>query len=626
MFWQSAVDEGCAVPEIRPLRPGDPPRLGRYELKGRLGEGGQGVVYLGESEDGERVAVKLLHVRFTEEAHARSRFARELAAARRVAAFCTARVLAADLDGETPYIASELIEGPSLRQVVEREGPLTGEALERLAIGTATALTAIHHAGIAHRDFKPDNVMLATDGPRVVDFGIAKIIDESGTITTRAVGTPAYMAPEQIAGERVGFPADVFAWGSTIVFTATGKAPFGSDTIVATLNRVINHEADLNGLPDGLRDVVAACLNKDQRLRPTSDVLLKRLLGHPVDEAETPEASEEELAEGAQVATGDLTRPEEPAAPTRRRPAVLGAIAVGVAVLGVVGALLGLPFGSTPRGQAEPSRPPVTVPSPATTSPAAATPQVSTGSPLLDRIRETERLRVGFREGLPGISLGKPPRGFEADVAAHIAKELKVPDDGLKFVSVVGYDGREEAVEKGRVDLVIANFSIDTADRRRVAFAGPYYLAHRDALVRTGARIDGLKDLRGRRICLSPGQTTGTMIRDRGVDFVAVRADDPAQCASQLADGRADAMVGDDLLIAGFGARLRDVKVEIAGIRLTSERYGVALRRGDPVACRKINEVIASMYEDGTMRRLLEKHLGRVGFRFETKRPRPEPC
>lgn len=210
-------------------------------------------------------------------------------------------------------------------------------------------------------------------------------------------------------------------------------------------------------------------------------------------------------------------------------------------------------------------------------------------------------------------------------MAAHIARALKVPDGGLRFVPV-GYDGREEAVERGRVDLVIANFSIDAADRRRVAFAGPYYLAHRDVLVRAGSKIDKLKELRGRRICVPSGQSTGTMIRDRGVDFVAVPADNWAECAFQLADGRADAMAGDDLLIAGFGARLRDVKVEIAGLRLTSERYGVALRPGDPVACRKINEAITSMYADGTVKRLLQDHLGRVGFRFETARPRPETC
>ncbi|WP_433241562.1 protein kinase domain-containing protein [Streptosporangium sp. CA-135522] len=599
------------MPETRPLRPGDPPQLGDYTLRGRLGEGGQGVVYLGESDSGEHAAIKLLHVRFTGEVHARSRFARELTAARRVAAFCTARVLAADLDGETPYIASELIDGPSLRQVVERDGPLGGEALERLAVGTVTALTAIHHAGIAHRDFKPDNVLLAADGPRVVDFGIAKIIDESGTITTRAVGTPAYMAPEQIAEEHVGFPADVFAWASTMVFTATGKAPFGGDTIVATLNRVINHEADLSALPEGLRAVVASCLHKDQRLRPTSDEVLKRLLGHPVDEAE---ASEEVLAEGAQVATVDLTRAEGRAPAGRRRRLV----AAGAAALGVAAAFAFIQFGPAFGGNVE-------VP-PARSAPATATPTAtSTGSALLDRIRGGGVLKVGYRNGLPGVSLGDPPSGFEIEVAQHIAKALKVPEGRVRFVPV-GYADREAAVERGKVDLVIANLSIDGADRGRVAFAGPYYIAHRDVLVRAGVRISKVEHLRGRRICLPKGQTTSPMISDRGVRFVAVHDDDTSKCATRVADGSADALPGDDVLIAGFGARLRGIGLKIAGIRLTTERYGVALKAGDPEACRAINGAIASMYANGTMEALLRRHFGRVGFRFETGLPRPEVC
>ncbi|MEV8632207.1 bifunctional serine/threonine-protein kinase/glutamate ABC transporter substrate-binding protein [Streptosporangium sp. NPDC051023] len=606
------------MPEVRPLRPGDPLQLGEYTLKGRLGEGGQGVVYLGESESGERAAVKLLHVRFTGEVHARSRFARELAAARRVSAFCTAQVLAADLDGETPYIASELIEGPSLRHVVEREGPLSGEALERLAIGTITALTAIHHAGIAHRDFKPDNVLLAADGPRVVDFGISKIIDESGTITTRAVGTPAYMSPEQIAEEHVGFPADVFAWGSTMVFTATGKAPFAGDTIVATLNRVINQQADLSLLPDGLREIVGLCLSKDQAHRPTADEVLKRLLGHPADEAE---ASEEVLAEGVQAATIDLTRPEGAAPARRRRRAVTG----GLVLLGTAAAaLLVVQLGLTPSRSAA-------LPSPTTVTPTpSSTPTVSTGSDLLDRIRAKHVLRVGYRQGLPGVSLGdprrgRPLRGFEIDVAKYIGKALGVPEGGVTFVPV-GYADRETAVEEGTVDLVIANFSIDTADRGRVAFAGPYYLAHRDVLVRASAGISKLRDLRGRTICLTAGQTTAVMIRDRGVDFVALEDEDTSRCAARVADGSADALSGDDILIAGFGARPRGAKLKIAGLRLTSERYGVALRRGDPIGCAAVNDAISSMYEDGTVRRLLDSYFGRVEFHAATRQPRLENC
>src|SRR5690606_24734503 len=148
-------------------------------------------------------------------------------------------VVEADLDGDTPYIASEYIDGRALRDIVETDGPLTGTALDRLAIGTATALTAIHHASIIHRDLKPDNVLIAADGPRVVDFGIARIIDSTGTITSRAVGTPAYMAPEQISGGPVGPHTDVFSWGSTIIFAGTGQVAFAGDSIAVVLNRIL---------------------------------------------------------------------------------------------------------------------------------------------------------------------------------------------------------------------------------------------------------------------------------------------------------------------------------------------------------------------------------------------------
>ncbi|GAA3138267.1 hypothetical protein GCM10010466_31500 [Planomonospora alba] len=603
--------------EIEPLRPGDPPRLGDFELLGRLGEGGQGVVYLGESDDGTRAAVKLLHVRFTGEEHARSRFARELQAARRVEAFCTARVLAADLDGETPYIASELIDGPSLRQVVRRDGPLAGETLERLAIGTATALAAIHRAGIAHRDFKPDNVLLASDGPRVVDFGIAKIIDESGTITTRAVGTPAYMAPEQIAGDRVGCPADVFAWGSTMIFAATGRAPFGGDTIVATLHRVINHEADLSALPDGLREIVAGCLAKDQERRPTADEVLRRLLGHPAQDG--AEVSDAELSEGAQAATADLTRGTGTARAraTSARAAAAGGIAAAALAVAVAFAQFGSPSGA---GGAT-ARPPAT----AAASTPVPTPSPSTGSPLLDRIARTRTITIGYRGGLPGMALKRSgaPSGFEIDVARRIAAELKVPADGVVFKDV-GIR-REEAVESGAVDLVVANLSITEGRRGRVAFAGPYYLAYRDVLVRKGSGISSLEDLRGRRVCVAPGTTTTALIRDRGIAFEAVEADDMAECADRVADGTADAFPGDDLVVAGFGAR-ESGEFTIAGLRLRREPYGVALRKGDRLACAAVTGAIEAMYEDGSMKELLDRHFGAVGFRPATARPRPEPC
>ncbi|WP_182879693.1 serine/threonine-protein kinase [Microbispora sp. H10949] len=293
------------MPQIAPLQPGDPTRLGAFVLSGRLGEGGQGVVYLGEDQAGEQAAVKLLHVKFSGDAVARSRFARELRAAQRVASFCTARVMAADLEGDTPYIASEFIDGRSLRETVEERGTVTGSALERLAVGTATALTAIHQAGIVHRDFKPDNVLLAVDGPRVVDFGIARILDSTATITSRAIGTPAYMAPEQISGGKVGPPADVFSWASTIAYAATGTVVFGGDSIAAVLNRILNHDIDTSALPEPLAGVVRACLRKSPDERPTADQILLRLLGRTASD----DASTTVLSEGAAHAADPAARP-----------------------------------------------------------------------------------------------------------------------------------------------------------------------------------------------------------------------------------------------------------------------------------------------------------------------------
>ncbi|MCO5970641.1 ABC transporter substrate-binding protein [Actinoallomurus soli] len=287
-----------------PLRAGDPERVGAYALTGRLGEGGQGAVYLGDAPDGRQVAVKLLHAQFSGDAKARARFAGELASAKRVAPFCTARILDADVEGDTPYLVSEYIDGPSLRQVVDAEGPRWGDTLQRLAIGTVTALAAIHEAGIVHRDFKPSNVLLAADGPRVIDFGIARALDATGTLSSTAVGTPSYMSPEQISGLGVGPATDVFAWGCTIVFAATGSPPFGQDSIPAVMNRILHQEPYLGMLTGPLRELVATCLAKDPGRRPTAQQILLRLLsqeGVVLPGAGAP-APTTMLQEGAQVA------------------------------------------------------------------------------------------------------------------------------------------------------------------------------------------------------------------------------------------------------------------------------------------------------------------------------------
>ncbi|MFG2085320.1 MULTISPECIES: serine/threonine-protein kinase [unclassified Spirillospora] len=263
------------MPATDPLEPDDPSSVGPYRLSGRLGMGGQGVVYLGHGADGKPVAVKVLRAEVAADNRVRERFTKEIAAARRVDPFCIAQVLDASLGDRRPYIVTEYIEGPSLQQA----GPRDGSALQRLAVATATALAAIHEAGVVHRDFKPSNVLLGPDGPRVIDFGIARDTESPLTLTSSIIGTPAYMAPEQFAAEAVGPPADVFAWGSVIVYAATGRPPFGADTFPAIMHRVLQGEPNLGDLPDPLRSTVAACLVKDPAQRPTMQAVLLRLLG-----------------------------------------------------------------------------------------------------------------------------------------------------------------------------------------------------------------------------------------------------------------------------------------------------------------------------------------------------------
>ncbi|GAA2730221.1 protein kinase domain-containing protein [Actinocorallia aurantiaca] len=251
-----------------PLGPGDPRRLGEYDLVRRLGEGGQGTVYLGIGPDGGKVAVKVLKGH-TDPATQR-RLAREFEVLKRVNPFCTARLISYE-DG---HIVSEYVDGPSLQERVQAQGALRGGELVRLAIGTASALAAIHDAGVVHRDFKPANVLLGPDGPRVVDFGIARPLD-AGSSVTASVGTPGYLAPELLRGESVTAASDLFSWAATIVYAATGAHPFGAESVALIYQRILTHEPDLSAVPPELLPLVRACLAKDPAARPDAhDVLV----------------------------------------------------------------------------------------------------------------------------------------------------------------------------------------------------------------------------------------------------------------------------------------------------------------------------------------------------------------
>src|SRR5579864_2636375 len=251
------------TPDMLALRDMDPREVGTYRLLGRLGEGGQGVVFLAEGPTGSPAAVKLLPP--TTDPQVRSRFLKEVAAAQRVARFCTAQVLDAGIFERRPFIVSEYVNGPSLVEVVEQFGPRSGAALERIAVATLTALGAVHAAGMVHRDFKPGNVLLGPDGPVVIDFGLAAVpgMTTTGLSGQVAVGTPAFMAPEQLAGERVTAAADMWSWGVTIGFAGTGQLPFSGDSLTATAFAILHSEPNLGRLPEPLGSLVRRCLSKD---------------------------------------------------------------------------------------------------------------------------------------------------------------------------------------------------------------------------------------------------------------------------------------------------------------------------------------------------------------------------
>jgi serine/threonine protein kinase len=272
--------EGGGVGVLEGLKSWDPANVGPFKLLGVLGNGGFGRVYLGQAPDGQRVAVKVIKPDLAEDPEFRARFGREVSAARKVGGKFTARVVDAHTDGEELWLATEYISGPTLREAVAVQGPLAESSVLALAAGLAEALDAIHAAGLVHRDLKPDNVLLAYDGPRVIDFGIARVAGAS-TLTGTGVlmGTLAYMSPEQAIGQAVGPPSDVFSLASVLVFAATGRGPYGDGTQAELLFRVAHQGPSLDGVPPQVRALVEPCMAAEPERRPTTRDLVEHLGG-----------------------------------------------------------------------------------------------------------------------------------------------------------------------------------------------------------------------------------------------------------------------------------------------------------------------------------------------------------
>jgi hypothetical protein len=302
------------------LQAGDPLWVGPYRLVGRLGSGGMAQVFLGRSDTGTLAAVKVIHPELAGEVGFRERFAREVACAANVSGQFTALVLDADVQSATPWLATAYVAGPSLAEAVAMQGPLPVPVVLTLAVGLAQGLGAIHAAGVVHRDLKPDNVLLASDGPRVIDFGISRS-REAGLLTQAGmvVGSPGFMSPEQARGRNVGPPSDVFSLGAVLAFAATGTQPFGTGTPPMLMSRVVHHEPDLSGLPAPVWPLVAWCLAKDPGRRPSTSQLLALLGGA---RRAAPRAYRHRIPAAGPAAVAAAAR--APAAPAAALAAALG--------------------------------------------------------------------------------------------------------------------------------------------------------------------------------------------------------------------------------------------------------------------------------------------------------------
>jgi eukaryotic-like serine/threonine-protein kinase len=326
---------------VKPLEAGDARQAGKYRLVAELGEGGMGRVLLGVAPDGRLVALKQVHAEFARDAHFRARFRHEVQASQRVSGAFTAAVMDADPDAETPWLASVFVTGPSLKEAVEATGPLPVEAVRRLAVGLAAALIEIHRVGLIHRDLKPGNVLLTGDGPRVIDFGIARATEDGAELTGTGgiVGSPAFMSPEQAESRALTPASDVFSLGGLLVMAATGRGPFTGTTTAQLLYNVVHAVPDLTGVPPEIRALVEPCLAKDPARRPTPQRILDFLGAVAPGTRPWPDAVHRliEAQETAVRTALSWPAPEPLPAPPRRRrwvPVVAGLAAVAALAAG----------------------------------------------------------------------------------------------------------------------------------------------------------------------------------------------------------------------------------------------------------------------------------------------------
>ena len=591
----------------RPLRPNDPRRLGDYELLGRLGEGGMGEVFLGRTPAGQPVAVKVIRPEHAWDDEFRGRFRSEVNRAREVPGFCTAAVLDADPDHETPYLVVEYVDGPSLAEVIKEQGPLTGGTLHSVAVGVATALAAIHGAGVIHRDLKPQNVLFSLGTPKVIDFGIARALEATSrhTRTDQMVGTVAYMAPERFDTEsdrEAGPPADVFAWGAVVAYAGTGRTPFRADSPAATAARILTQPPDLAGLDEPLRELVGRTLAKEPADRPTAHELLDLLLAAESGGALAQRPELRQAAEAAQH-TGRLRaeRVRTDAAPRRRVAGrILAAVAAAVVVLAGGALLVSHHLAAESPGAAQ-------LPSfvPAAVSSRPVAPVAPVASAAAHRVQGPSLIDRLDRPGQWTAS----PRGDSAD-GCRFDRRLVVTTSQSNVVRCAGPKDSFGGDQTIAVDATVVSSGACAVIWFRVVEDSAYQASFCPREIRLGLDDEGTVtgEQKAPSTAFQPGRTrrAGIAVRDEtatvtvdGATVLTRPLTDPLLAGGQVALGAINEAANGDTQVAFANAELRSPTVgtqpAFADLTTGGGRSVVRLYAYDPVAHAAIAEPVLFM-------------------------------
>ncbi|GGP68842.1 serine/threonine-protein kinase [Saccharothrix coeruleofusca] len=541
---------------------------GRYRLRARLGSGGMGTVWRAADEFLEReVAVKEVTLldAVEESAPAFQRTLREARASARLRHPGVITVHDVVLEGGRPWIVMELVEGPSLAEVVEREGPLPQHRAVDLARQLLAALSYTHQRGVLHRDVKPANVLLDGDRAVLTDFGIAAV--EGGTAltaTNQLIGSPQYLAPERVSGAGAAAASDLWALGVTLHFAVTGTSPFQRDDVRAVLGAVLTHEPP--PVPGALGPVIAGLLRKDPARRLTA--------------AEAGALLPAGAAATRRITSGTATRPEPKGLSRRERRQVLGVMALVIAL-----AAAALLWANWSRGS---------------------------GS-ALERMAARGSITIGVRDDQPGLSLwdsvSQTFSGFDVEIAELVADGLGYDEDRITFVPVAPAD-RETALASGAVDMVVGDYPITEEAKRRVDFAGPYLVSAPSVLVREGyVWPDDPGVMRGREVC-TVGDARPASGRVERADFVTRPS--WADCVEALDTGAVDAVVSDEAVLLGyasFAANRFDLLVEPTA----AVEYGIGLAHGDKPLRDEVNAILEEAIGNGGWRAVHDRTLGASG-------------